>query len=473
MGVFPIIAIFIAMLVGAPILFLLFARGDGAAAGASPRAGAASTPVAGQRPTSGGPGARPVGDDARLQDAARRLAQNPRDVKALSILAEAALQSGNYEAARQRYKRLLDLCAGEPRLDEVAIALRHGVAAFRAGALEEARKSLLFAHAKKPFAFEPNNTLGCLESARGNHEKAAGYFNRAHQADPDNISSTRRLGESLFALGHHHDSIPLLRRVYEQMPGDSAVLFKLGQAYAKTGKTDTAARIFTRLRTAPSLGPRAALLSSLLQLEQRQYDRAIEDLEIGLRHRGTDAATVLELKYRLGGAWLRKGDIARALVPWKEIAAAAPAYRDVPDLLARYQEVSSNARLKAYMLSPTSEFVTLCRRLCVHIVAKARTKILSVALHKSESVDITAEVDAGARHEVVLYRFVRASGVISEPALRDMYAKTREIKAGRGVCIAPAAFSPSAKTFAEGRVLDTVDKQGLLTLLARIQWAQA
>lgn len=468
MGLFPILAIGIVVLVGAPILFFLLSRG--------PRrgAGAAASPVP-AGPAGGGAGntagSEPEGAAAR--EAARRLAQNPRDAKALLVLAEAAFRGDDFEAARARYRALLDLCAAEPSIDEGQVILRHGISAFKAGAIDEAHKSLLLARARNELGFDENYTLGCLELSRGDHEKAAGYLVRAHRADPDHIDATRLLGESLFALGHFRDSIPLLRRAFEQFPGDAALLFTLGEAYAETEKTDTAARIFGRLRTDPLLGPKAALRSAQIQTGERQYDRAIEDLEIGLRHAGADADTRLELKYRLGVAHLKKGDIARALVPWKEIADAAPTYRDVPDLLARYREISSNAKLKAYLLSPISEFVTLCRKLAALVYPRTRTKILSVSLRQSEYVDITAEVDAGAWHDTVLFRFIRASGVIGELALRDMYAKLKEIKAGRGICIAPASFSGSAKAFIEGRVLEVMDKPGLIKLLARVQWTQA
>ena len=381
-------------------------------------------------------------DDPRTRDAARRLAQNPRDAQALLILAEAAVRREDHETARQRYRQLLDLCAAEPDMDEVEVAMRHGIAAFKAGATDEALKSLLFAHGTRPYTFEPSFTLGCLESARGSHEKAAGYFNRAHQADPDSIPATRHLGESLFTLGHYHDCILLLRRVYEQQPADGALLFMLGQAFAETEKTDTAARIFSRLRADPAVGPRAALLSAQFQIEKRQYDTAIEDLEIGLRHQSADAATVLELKYRLGSAWLRKGDIAKALVPWRQIDEVSPGYRDVPDLLARYREISSNARLKAYMLSVTSEFVTLCRRLCVHVVPRSRTKILSVALRQSEYVDITTEIDARhmARHGALP---VRARGRGDRRACPARHVcQDQGDQGGQGHLYRPGSFLP-------------------------------
>ena len=478
MGLFPILIIGIVVLIGAPMLFFLLSRGSRLRAGAARAEGAAASalaadPALAASAASAAASAAAAPVDPRARDAARRLAQNPRDAKALLVLAEAAFAAADFETARARYSVLLDLCAAEPDIDEAAIVLRHGIAAFRAGALEEARKSLLLARARNEQGFDENFTLGCLERGLGDHEKAAGFFLRAHRADPDRIDATRLLGESLFSLGHFRDAIPLLRRAYEQMPGDAALLFSLGEAYSETDKKDTAERIFSRLRADPTLGPKAALRSAELQMDKRQYDGAIEDLQIGLRLAGADLDTRLALKYRLGVACLKKGDVAKALVPWKEIADLSPAYRDVPDLLARYKEMSTNAKLKSYLLAPISEFVTLCRKLAALVYPRTRTKILSVSLRKSEYVDITAEVNAGAWQETVLFRFVRATGVIGELALRDMYAKLKEIKAGKGVCIAPAAFSPSAVTFIEGRILDVMDKQALIKLLAKVQWRQA
>ena len=124
-------------------------------------------------------------------------------------------------------------------------------------------------------------------------------------------------------------------------------------------------------------------------------------------------------------------------------------------------------------MSPVSEFVTLCRRLAGQVYPRARVKIVSVQLRQSEYLDITAEVDAGSWKDTVLFRFVRASGMIGEPVLRDMYTRTRDMKAGRGICIAPASFSAGAKSFVEGRVLELMDKQGLLKLLSKVQWGGA
>jgi hypothetical protein len=153
---------------------------------------------------------------------------------------------------------------------------------------------------------------------------------------------------------------------------------------------------------------------------------------------------------------------------WKEIAAVNPRYRDVPDLLARYGELSSNRKLQTYMLSPTSDFVTLCRKMAISFYVKSKTKLLNISFRQSEYVDIVAEVDTTTWSDIILFRFVRTTGIIGELLLRDLYAKLKEIKGGRGVCVAPATYSDGAKSFVEARIVDLIDKNGLDKLLARV-----
>jgi hypothetical protein len=95
-------------------------------------------------------------------------------------------------------------------------------------------------------------------------------------------------------------------------------------------------------------------------------------------------------------------------------------------------------------------------------------KILTVSIRRSEYIDIAADVDAGSWHDVVLYRFVRGSALVGELMLRDLYAKLKELKGARGVCVAPATFSESAKSFVQNRVLDLVDKPVLIKLLQKV-----
>jgi tetratricopeptide (TPR) repeat protein len=448
MGLLPYILIGIFVLVGAPIFFfVLSARGKG---------------------KKGRDGLSARNREAIVRDATRRLAQNPRDAKALLALADVAYREEDFRTAHGHYKTLVDLSGAVPGIDEFEVTLRHGISALKLGDLDESYKSLMFARNLKQDSFDANFHLGAVEFARGEHEKAAAYFNRAHAADPDNVLAVKNLAASLYKIKKYREAIPYLRRSLEISPDDKETLFSLGNAYLEGGQADMAVKIFTHLRTDPKMGPSAALFSGTIYLNSKLYDKAIMDLELGLRHDGVRPEISLELKYRLAVAYLRTEEIAKAMALWKEIAAVNPRYRDVPDLLARYGELSSNRKLQTYMLSPTSDFVTLCRKMAISFYVKSKTKLLNISFRQSEYVDIVAEVDTTTWSDIILFRFVRTTGIIGELLLRDLYAKLKEIKGGRGVCVAPATYSDGAKSFVEARIVDLIDKNGLDKLLARV-----
>jgi len=253
----------------------------------------------------------------------------------------------------------------------------------------------------------------------------------------------------------------------ELSPDDREALFELGQAYNESQQKDPAMKIFQKLRSDPRLGPVAALESATIKLSLRQYDSALEDLQIGLGHEGLKSETRRELEYLRGLVNLKKGDIPRALEAWGRIAKSDPAYKDVPELVARYGEISTNAKLQVYLVAPTPVFVTLCRRLAAAFFPRAHVKLLSVSVRQSEYVDILCDVEASLSHDIVLYRFIRGSGPVGELLLRDMYVRLKELKGTRGICMAPASFTETAVGFVENRILDLVDKPGLVKLLQR------
>ncbi len=451
MGALPYILVGILLLVGAPIVFLLLSsRGR--------KGQAADALFARSR-------------DALLRDSKKRLAQNPRDSKALLTLAEIAFREEDFQSALLHYKSLVDIAAAVPGVDEFDVTLKHGICALKLGDLDEAYKSLMFARNLKEDNHDVNFNLGALEYTRSNFEKSAAFFMRAHNADPENLLTVRNLGTGLYKMGRFREAIPFLKKTLEATPEDKETLFWLGNASYEAGQTDTAVKIFTHLRTDPKLGPAATLYCGSIYLNSKLYDKAIMDMELGLRHENVRQEIALELKYRLGFAYLKKEEIARAMGLWREVAASNPGYRDVQELLGRYGEMSSNRKLQTYMLAPTSDFVTLCRKIALGFYVKSKTKLLNISLRQSEYVDIVAEVDTTKWSDIILFRFVRTTGTIGELLLRDLYAKLKEIKGGRGVCVAPATYSEGARSFVEARIVDLIDKAALIKLLAHIpEW---
>jgi hypothetical protein len=229
-----------------------------------------------------------------------------------------------------------------------------------------------------------------------------------------------------------------------------------------------ALKVFTQLRTDPVIGPKAAIYAGTINTSQRRYDAAIADYEIGLKHEGIPAEINLELKYRLAQAYLQKQEIGPALKQLKELHSITPGYRDVEALIGKYAEMNSNQNLQVYLMGQTSDFVALCRRVVGVVFPKAKIKVTNVTVQTNEWADVLTEVSTPKWEDVILFRFMRSQGVVGDLALRDLYSRIKETRAGRGFCFVAGTFSDVAKQFVEARLIDLVEKDQLASTLSKL-----
>jgi len=399
--------------------------------------------------------------DSALREATRRLALNPKDTNALLTLGEIHFGDQNWEKAMKIYGQLQEFCATDKELDELLITQRFALAAMQMKNYNVAYKSLLYARSMRDDIFEVNHNLGYLEFLRKNYEKAAGYLNQARAGKPNHHPTLKYLGLSLAQMHRYQEGAMMLKQAMDLDPGDKETLFVLGQTYHNLGQNDMALKIFTHLRGDPVMGPKAAIYAGTLNSNVRKYELAIMDYEIGLKHENIPDDVKQELKYRLAQAYIRNQEIAQGLKHLKDLKALNPNYRDVDALITRYSELNTNKNLQIFLIAETSEFVTLCRRLASAMFPKAKVKIVNISVQKNEHADILAEISTAKWEDIVLFRFIRTTGIVGELVLRDLYSKIKEVKAGRGFCLTAGTFSESGKQFVEARLIDLLEKDEL------------
>lgn len=409
------------------------------------------------------PGTTKVKDRATtLRDATRKLASNPKDPDALMALADIYFSDNDFDKASKTYGILSAMTTSNPDLDAYLINLRSGLCYLKAGQTEEAYKSLLIAKAVRGEPFEVNFNLGVIEYQKKAYEKAVAYLRAASVVSPDHGGTMKHLGQSLYRMKSYKDAVIYLRKAMDTEPNDKECLFFLAQTYYELGQGENAVQIFTHLRPDPDVGPQAALFAGTIHYNARQYDKAIEDLEIGVRHQKVAPEVVLEMKYRLANAYTQAQNMEAALRQYKDIRNLNPSYRDVAEQIRRLSEFNSNKNLQVYMMAPTSEFVTLCRSLTGTFFPKASIKIVDVTVEKNDYADITAEVSTSKWDDTIVFRFLRSSGMVGELFLRDMQVRLKEMHAGRGFCVTAGTFTPTAKQFVEARLIDLIEKEALL-----------
>lgn len=403
-----------------------------------------------------------------LKEANRRLAANPKDPEALSALGEIAWTEQDWERTLKSYETLAEIGAGNPEVDEFLANFRYGMAALRLNRLEEAYKGLAVARTIKTDSFEVNFNLGYLEYQRKQYEKAIGLLKQAVAQNGEHALSFRYLGHAYFKVKQYRESLTALRRAIDLEPDDKESLFAMAEGYYELGNLDQSLKLFSHLRTDPQLGPQAALFAGTVRLNQHQYDKAILDFEIGLKHPELKLETTLELKYRLAAGYLKSNEIGKAVALLAEVQSIYPNYKDVPALLGKYRELNSNRNLQTYLLGTTSEFVTLCRKIVLMFFPRAKVKITDISVNKNEWADILAEIETSKWSDLVLFRFMRSGGMIGELLVRDFHARVKDLKAGKGFCVSAGTYTDEAKKFVEARLIDLIEKPALMNLLNTI-----
>jgi tetratricopeptide (TPR) repeat protein len=343
--------------------------------------------------------------------------------------------------------------------------MRFGLCALKIGRLEDAYKGLTIARSLQQNNFEVNYNLGYLEFSRKSYEKAIQLLRQARTQDPDHAPTLRFLGHSLFRTKNYQEALALLRRAMDLVPDDKETLYAVAECYYELNQTEQAVRIFTHLRPDPLMGPNASLFAGTIHMNQHQYPKAIMDFEIGLKHENLKVEIAVELKYRLAMAYLKQQEIGRALSIMRDIQNSYPNFKDVPVLISKYQELNAHKNLQVYLMAPTGDFVTLCRKVVMTYIPKAKVKITDISVNKNEWADILTEVDTPRWADIILFRFIRSQGTVGDLIMRDFYSRVKEAKAGKGYCLTAGTFSEEAKKFVEARLIDLIEKDKIGKIL--------
>ena len=408
---------------------------------------------------------RTKGREALLKEASRRLAQNPKDPESLSTLGDIYYGEEAWDKALKTYEVLVELCGSNSDLDEFEINMRFGMAAMKLGRNDDAYKGLVIARTLNQSNFEVNYNLGYLEFLKKNYDKAIQLLQQARTQDPEHAATLRYLGHAHFRGQNYREALALLRKAIDLEPEDKDSLYAVAECFYEINQTEQAIKIFTHLRPDPVLGPNASLFAGTIHMNQHQFAKAIMDFEIGLKHENLKLEVGMELKYRLAMAYLKQQEIGRSLTFLREIQSAYPNYKDVPILIAKYQELNANKNLQIFLMAPTGDFVTLCRKVALAYFPRAKVKIVDISINKNEWADILAEVETRKWSDVVLFRFIRTSGTVGVLTLRDFHSRIKEVKAGKGYCLTTGGFSDEAKKFVVARLIDLVEKDRIGKIL--------
>ena len=402
-----------------------------------------------------------------IKDAQKKLAQNPHSIQGLSELSELYYREHLWEKSFPLFTTLFEIAPDHPEINFAETGLKLGISAFKLGRYEEALQGLITSYKMNPDNFEVNYYLGqtCFEVK--DYIKAVPCLKKALALNPSAPNAIRWIGLALNQQQHYKESLQYCKKALESEPENTDLLFAMAEGLENVGNTTKAIQVYQHLRTDPVYGARACLTAGMIYLSSNEFDKAIPELEAGMQYQNIAPDVLADLRYHLGVSYIKSNEIAKGLPHLKALELDKPGYRDTEELITRYQELNQNSNLQIYLLGNNADFAVLCRKLSVAFFPKARISITELA-PQGEIVDMVAEIATIKREDIVVFRFIRSTGPVNELYIRELHAKLKDTKAGRGIYISAGSFQEPARKFVEGRPIDLIDKTLLAKMLLKI-----
>jgi tetratricopeptide (TPR) repeat protein len=411
---------------------------------------------------------RPKSNQVLIRDAIRKLDSDPHNPESLKILADIYFKESKWEKALPLFQTQLNIAAAYPQIDQFEAGLKLGICSLKLGKPEDAVKPLLLARHERPENFEINYNLGEALIQTNDFEKAIPVLRKALAINTEANEVYASLAKAFYKTKRFKEALPYLKKTLDINPESKEFLYYMADSLHETGNTDKALKIFMHLRADPLFGIYSCLTAGTIHFNQGHTDKAIRDFEIGLKHQSSDKDIQAEFRYKLSQAYLKQNDIGKSLMYLKETNAIKPNYKDVPSLIARYEELNQNQNYRTYLIGGNSDFVSLCRKLVLVYFKKSRAKITNINVF-ADFAELTTDIETDKWEDTVFFRFYRTTSSVGELFIREFHAKIRDEKAGRGICVTAGTFSDESKKFIEGRPIDLIEKDMLVKMLTSIE----
>jgi len=172
----------------------------------------------------------------------------------------------------------------------------------------------------------------------------------------------------------------------------------------------------------------------------------------------------LYARYFLSTCFEKLRKFEDAIEQWEQIHQKKPAFKDVAEKLAQYQDLRTDDRMKDFLTAAPEEFAVQCNELVLKIGLVPRD---ATEIHNGCDL-IAVESESkfrNTRKMPRLVRILRISEAIDVSTIRALHEDMKKMGVMRGIIVTTSRFSRAATEYAETRPIDLLDKERLQSVL--------
>ncbi|MDB6077310.1 MAG: repeat-containing protein, partial [Akkermansiaceae bacterium] len=249
----------------------------------------------------------------------------PTNEEAPLLLAEAASNPQELEAARQRLKQLPPAV-----IDSAPVQVAFGAIELRLNNVDAALAALQRALVLNPKSAEAHAALAVVRVLRKELPLAAQEFKLASELSPARSPKRIQYAQSLIQGGDPAAGRKFLTQMTQETPDYLPAWMMLAELASADRKYDEALDLTSRVLARDTTYPEALLLNARLRMAKGDFGKAVTELERTLRIFPTSP----QFLYQIGIAYIASGNLQKATDSLNQALAQAPGYTDARVLLA-------------------------------------------------------------------------------------------------------------------------------------------
>lgn len=201
------------------------------------------------------------------------------------------------------------VACSQTKEQKVATFLAKGQSAMKVDNYRKAGNYFKEATKEDPNSAKAWNAWGTAEYRQGNYYKASEYYNKAVKADPKYLKAYFNRSNAFYQLGEYYRSLSDLQVLEDHYPDSAFVYQAIGLSLSQLHQYDSADYHFGKAIKLDPNNPEHFINRAIVSYYQRNFDKALQDLEVALQMDSTQANAYNT--YAL--IYSQKGDYNKAL----------------------------------------------------------------------------------------------------------------------------------------------------------------